>query len=144
MWKNLASSINNKCEFKSAVSASAIIRAEGILNIKLPHALKECLSETNGILGEYNLNLIWPIERIESSNIEFRENIDFKELYMPFDSLLFFGDAGNGDQFAFPILSGEVRRNDVFVWSHEDDSRTWIAPNLQHFVEWFLNGRISV
>jgi hypothetical protein len=38
-------------------------------------------------------------------------NTDFKELYMPFDCLLFFADAGNGDQFGYPICDGVIRRD---------------------------------
>ena len=144
MWKKLVQSIDSKCEFEEPADDSEIIDAEESLNLKFPKSLSECLSETNGILGEYGLGLIWPLQKIVTSNTEFRVNRDFRELYMPFDSLLFFGAAGNGDQFAFPIQAGKIRRDDVFVWNHEDDSRTWVAPNLEKFVEWFLDGRISV
>jgi hypothetical protein len=63
---------------------------------------------------------------------------------MPFDNLLFFADAGNGDQFAFPIQAGEVRRPDVFCWNHEDDSRIWVAPSLEKYLEWWLTGKLTV
>ena len=33
---------------------------------------------------------------------------------MPFDHLLFFADAGNGDQFAFPIVADGVVRQDIY------------------------------
>jgi len=62
---------------------------------------------------------------------------------MPFDCLLFFADAGNGDQFAFAILNGESRRDDIFVWNHEDDSRCWVALRLDTFYEGWLTGRIT-
>ncbi|MFC8033052.1 hypothetical protein ACFUVU_09590 [Streptomyces griseoincarnatus] len=41
---------------------------------------------------------------------------------MPFDSLLFFGDNGGGDQFALVVAQ---ERDDVFVWDHETGSRMW-------------------
>ena len=63
---------------------------------------------------------------------------------MPFDPLLFFGDAGNGDQFAYAIHEAQVRRNDIFAWDHETDSRTWVAPSLERYLEWWLSGRINV
>jgi len=63
---------------------------------------------------------------------------------MPFDCLLFFADAGNGNQFAYLILNGEIRRNDVFVWNHENDSRVWVASSMKQFIEWWLNGTINV
>ena len=81
----------------------------------MPDELKALLSESNGVHGEYELGLIWPIERIVKDNLEFRQTPVFRDLYMPFDPLLFFADAGNGDQFAFAILDGEIRRSDIFV-----------------------------
>jgi hypothetical protein len=144
MWKSLIETLEQEAEFSAPVSKAQIDNAEAKLNITFPQALKDCLLESNGILGKYGLDLIWSIEQIVSTNVEFRANEDFKELYMPFDSLFFFADAGNGDQFAFPIQAGEIRRPDIFVWNHEDDSRTWIAPNLEKYVVWLLEGKISV
>jgi hypothetical protein len=64
---------------------------------------------------------------------------------MPFDHLLFFGDAGNGDQFAFSIQAdGAIHRPDVFAWNHEDDSRVWVAPTLKVFFERSLAGKIKI
>jgi hypothetical protein len=112
--------------------------------VELPADLAEVLLESNGIDGEYGLGLIWPAERIVADNRRFREYRDFRELYMPFDPLLFFADAGNGDQFAFVILDGAVRRPDVFAWDHENDSRTWVAPSLKTYLEWWLTGRLKL
>jgi hypothetical protein len=53
-------------------------------------------------------------------------------------------DAGNGDQFAFPILDGVARRSDVYVWNHEDDSRSWVAASLQAYLEGLLDGTIPI
>lgn len=50
---------------------------------------------------------------------------------MPFDSLVFFGDNGGGDQFAFARLPD---RPDVFVWEHETDSRYVVAGSLAQYV----------
>jgi hypothetical protein len=63
---------------------------------------------------------------------------------MPFDHLLFFADAGNGDHFAFALHAGVVRRPDVFAWNHEDDSRNWAAPSLEKYLEWWLTGRLKL
>ena len=70
----------------------------------------------------------------------FRRDPEFARLYMPFEPLLFFADAGNGDQFAFVIRD---RPADVFVWDHESDSRSMVAPGLATYLEWWLDGRIS-
>ena len=62
---------------------------------------------------------------------------------MPFDALLFFADAGNGDQFAFPITA-TAARDDVFVWDHENDSRSWYAASLKSYLESWLTGSRAV
>jgi len=128
----------------SGVNQADMFACEQALGILLPDDLKSLLAASNGVVGEYGVSLVWPVHRITTDNLQFRSNADFAELYMPFDSLLFFGDAGNGDQFAFPIQAGAVRRPDIFVWSHEEDSRTQIAPSLNKFLEWWVSGRISL
>lgn len=107
----------------------------------MPGQLAALLRESNGVDGEYGLGLIWPIERITADNLDFRNTAEFAHLYMPFDPLLFFADAGNGDQFALVPRTG---RPDVFVWDHENDSRTWVAPGLSEYLNWWLTGRIKL
>ena len=91
--------------------------------------------------GDYELGFIWPIERVVSENLALRGDSDLARLYMPFDALLFFGDAGNGDLFGLVPHTG---RPDVFAWDHENDSRTWVAPGLGKYLEWWQSGRIRL
>lgn len=119
-----------------------IKQAEAELGVGFPEDLANLLGESNGVEGQYGLGLIWPLERIVRENKSFRENPDFPELYMPFDYLLFIADAGNGDQFAYPIQAGQIRRPDIFVWSHEEDSRTCCAPSLAQYLERWLTGAL--
>jgi hypothetical protein len=93
-------------------------------------------------MGAYELALVWDLDRIVTDNLEFRRNEQFRTLYMPFGPLLFLGDAGNGDQFA--LLSPPVDRDDVFAWDHETDSRRWVAGNLETYLRWWLDGRITL
>lgn len=144
MWKELISNLTEHAEFAPPVSDERLATTESALDIKLPDDLKNLLRESNGVVGEYGLGLIWDIDRIETDNLQFRNNSDFKQLYMPFDHLLFFGDAGNGDQFAYPIHAGMIRRPDVFAWDHEDDTRKWVASSLQQYLEWWLNGTFEL
>jgi hypothetical protein len=144
MWMELIKELTNDCKFRVSVSESQLLEVEDSLNVKLPDTLKELLLESNGVIGEYGCEIVWTLERIKKDNIEFRNNLDFKDLYMPFDHLLFFSDAGNGDQFAYPILNGKIMKEDIYVWNHEDDSRTWISSNLSSFIRGWLNGAISV
>ena len=126
-----------------AATESELLSAENTLGIRLPQQLRRYLLKSDGMDDEYGFAIVWPLERIIRDNQLFRTNADLKELYMPFDCLLFFAEAGNGDQFALPIQSGEIRRNDVFLWNHEDDSRTWVAPSLETYIEWRLAGKLS-
>ncbi|MFD7446399.1 SMI1/KNR4 family protein [Streptomyces sp. NPDC059909] len=64
-------------------------------------------------------------------NLLFRSPDTFPGLYMPFDPLLFFGDNGGGDQFAF-VLTTE--RPYIFVWDHGNDSRLWAARRLEDYL----------
>ena len=44
---------------------------------------------------------------------------------------IIFADGGNGDLFGYSVLNGMVQRDDIYVWNHENDSRTWVAPSLK-------------
>jgi hypothetical protein len=105
------------------------------LNVELPQELRELLAETNGASDDFGIELIWPTDRIIEDNIMFRTCEDFAELYMPFDALLFFSNSTDGDQFAYAIKKGVIRDLDIYRWNHEDDSRSWAASNLTHFIE---------
>lgn len=119
-----------------------------------PQELLDLYQQTNGISEYLNVEgylnnekigeLIWPIERVIETNLEFRTYPDFKDLYMSFDQILFVADAGNGDLFGFITLNGNFDRDDIFVWNHENDSREWVAPSLSKFVEGWLNGSIKI
>jgi hypothetical protein len=144
MWKELAKQHSSAVVVQAGASESAIQQAERALGVLFPDDLRGCLLESDGIEGEYGLGVVWSLERIIRENRSFRETAAFRELYMRFDCLLFFADAGNGDQFAFAIQAGEIRRDDVFVWNHENDSRTWAAPSLSKYLEWWLSGKLTV
>jgi hypothetical protein len=59
---------------------------------------------------------------------------------MPFDALVFFSGAGNGDYIAVAMRGNR----EVYVWNHEDDSRTWVAPTVLRFLEDWMTGRLAV
>lgn len=144
MWRDELQKLSEDLTFQSPASDTEIARITHGLGLALPDELHSILSESNGIEGKYGLGLLWNGTRILEDNLSFRNSSEFSDLYMPFHNLLFFGDAGNGDQFAFAILRGGVTRSDIFVWNHEDDSRSWIAPSLKTFYEWWLTEKITV
>jgi hypothetical protein len=69
-------------------------------------------------------------------NLMFRTYPDFKDLYMPFDPLLFFGENENSDLYAYAITAnGIIQKSDVFIWDHETDGREWYAGWLHQYLE---------
>jgi SMI1-KNR4 cell-wall len=144
MWRELVERLSPAHTFHPQASQVRLRAVEASLGAALPSELRDLLLESDGVSGEYDLGVVWSLERIDSDNRKFRTAPAFRELYMPFDSLMFFADAGNGDQFAFAILDGIVRRSDIFAWDHEDDSRRWVAPSLRTYLEWWLTGRIRL
>jgi hypothetical protein len=144
MWIELLKGLSERYEFQTGATWSSLEIAQEKLNVKLPTELRELLQESDGVLVEYGCDFIWSVDRIISENIDIRRCKSSREIYMPFDHLLFFGDLGNGDQFAFPIrANGEIARSEIFGWNHEDDSRTSIAPSLKTFFEWSETGKIK-
>lgn len=144
MWRELVSGLCNDVTFFPAASSKDVVEAGRTLGAPLPDDLAEMLLESDGIEGEYGLGLVWPLSRIIQDNLAFRSNREFKTIYMSFDSLMFFADAGNGDQFAYTVLGGRIRRPDIYVWNHEDDSRTWFAASLERYLHGWLIGDLQV
>lgn len=147
MWIEFIGGISSKYTFGRSATDHEIQQLEKIFNVKIPNELRSLLSESNGIKEQADdldayFDLIWSVSRIQEENMNLRNDDDFKDLYMPFDCLLFFADAGNGDLFGYSIQNGVVQRDDIFAWNHEDDSRTWVAPCLKTFIEWWSEGRI--
>jgi hypothetical protein len=134
MWKELIDRLGKGCKFLDPTNFDAIRQAEGKLSIIFPADLRYLLLEANGIGGPGGNGLIWNLDRIVKDNSEFRSYPDFRTLYMPFDHLLFFGDDGSGDQFAFRILAGTVNEQGVFRWCHENDAREWFAGGMGDYL----------
>lgn len=144
MWKQQIVKYSGEMRFFPPATKKAITRVEEILNVNFPPSLISLLSESNGVLDEYGLGLVWDLERIEQENSTKRKNQDFVDHYMPFHHLLLFGDAGNGDLYAFSIINGKIQRKDVYAWNHEDDSRMWVAASLEIYIEKALTGDIKL
>lgn len=126
--------------FEPGVQADAVASAEEALSHSLPNDLGPVLAESDGIEGEYGLGLVWSLARIVRDNNTFRTDEQLRSLYMPFDGLVFFADAGNGDQFALSLTGN----SEVYVWDHESDSRSWVAPSVMAYLEGWMTGRITV
>lgn len=144
MWRELIQALDPMSTFFAGATKLQLTKLEEALKIALPDELESLLMESNGVHGAYELQLVWSAEDITQLNLDMRTNVLLRESYMPFENLLFFADAGNGDRFAFSIIQGAIMRPDIFVWDHENDSRTWVAPSLQQYIEWWLSGKLKI
>jgi hypothetical protein len=132
MWKQVTRDVFADAGFRDPTDEPVLVKAEQRLGKELPAGLKQLLLESNGIIGQTSVDTVWTVEQIVEQNLRFRSDRSFAQLYMPFDALLFFGDNGGGDQFAFVQTP---RRPDIFVWEHESDSRRWVARDLRDYLE---------
>lgn len=137
MWREAAGEAFPEAGFRSPAQVTALAEAERRLGRGLPSELRQLLLESDGIIGRTAVDTVWPLETVVERNLLLRSDASFAQLYMPFDALLFFGDNGGGDQFAF-VQTPE--RPDIFVWEHEDDSRRWVARDLADYLGRSLAG----
>lgn len=131
MWRQSVREVFPGAGLREPVGASEIVEAERRLGRALPTDLEQLLSESDGVLGHSHVDTVWTLDRIVEQNLRFWSDETFAQLYMSFDALLFFGDNGGGDQFAFVQ---KPQRPDVFVWEHESDSRRWVANDLRDYL----------
>jgi len=144
MWREHILQWEPAATFAPPTSESALAKAGAVLGAALPEDLQSLLLESDGVEGEYGSGLVWDVARIIKDNTLFRSQRDFRSLYMPFESLLFFADAGDGDQFAFRVLAGEVDPFGIYAWNHENDGRIWVATSLKQYLEWWPSGQIKL
>jgi hypothetical protein len=143
MWIEYIKGISDDFEFSEAATEQALLKAESALGLIFPSELRDLLKETNGVeQSSAYLLFILSVERVEKDNLELR-NAKGLNFYMSLDNFLFFADAGNGDKFGFPISRDGKINKDVFAWNHEDDSRSWCAPSLKVFIQWWVEGKVK-
>jgi hypothetical protein len=143
MWTRFLKDLTSEYEFSPPANPEQLTHAETTLRHALPQHLKEFYLETNGLYYRDSfLDVVWTLEKVLEENLEFRQNPDFKSLYMSFDNLLFFSELGNGSLFGFAIL-GDGSARHIYTWNPEDDSRQWIAESLTAFFEWLEAGKIE-
>lgn len=142
MWIELIAGFGPEYNFCTAATAELIADAETALNIRLPDELRSLFSESNGVRGSYCLEVIWTVEDIKVRNLAQRQGK--YPYYASFDTLLFFADAGNGDQFAYSVNEGKTASTTIWAWNHEDDERWGFATSLQDFLELWLSGAKGV
>jgi hypothetical protein len=138
--------------FNDPVSVEAITDVEMRLGNQFPEELRTLLQATNGVEEWMKTDkwqgaigyLIWPLELIQKHNLFFRSYEGYRDILEPFDNLLFFADAGNGDSFGFCAIDRDTSETGIYVWHHEDDRRVPIAASLREFIRGWILGNIQI
>lgn len=144
MWREKILNLHPNSIFSEPALQEKVDDTEKSIGVNLPLDFKNLLDESNGVTDKYGLGIVWSIERIREENLFARNNPEYADMYMPLNPLIFFADAGNGDLFGFAVVQNQIRLSRVFAWSHENDSRTWVAPSLEKYLEWWLTGKIKL
>lgn len=131
MWKQTVLQSYPHARLADPVTPAALDAAERRLGETLPTPLRDLLLVTDGVRGRSSIDTVWNLDAVVEQNLFFRGDPTFATLYMPFAPLLFIGDNGGGDQFAFVQTPA---RPDIFVWEHESDSRRWAANDLHDYL----------
>ena len=135
MWRDLIERHEPSAVFLPPASPDAIGSVEDRLGLEVPSPLRSLLRESDGVTGKYGVHILWSAARIAEQN----EQVRLLDRYQPFDGLLFFADAGDGELFA-------VRADDpsVVVWNPIEDTRETVAPSLDAFLAGWLSGSLTV
>ncbi|WP_080967616.1 SMI1/KNR4 family protein [Priestia megaterium] len=134
--------ISTGCIYGEPASIEDIEVLEKLFSIQIPKELRSLLYETNGVNDSYGYSLIWSIEKIIRENLNLGERLE--DIYLPFNNLLFFADARNDDMFGYSISDRSIKQNDIYLWNHENNEQTQIAPSLNDFVEDWISGKLSI
>lgn len=133
-WKTYIAALACDARFGPPANQEEVAQAGSGLGLALPEELKLLLTECDGVIADYGTEVVWSASGVLRRNQEMRVSNSFRDLYMPFGNLLFFGDDGGGDLFAFAVQgNGSIGRADVFRWEHETDGRIWFASSLKDF-----------
>jgi SMI1/KNR4 family protein SUKH-1 len=128
-WTHIAAAVSLQL-VTPPPSDAAVGDAERALRARLSASLRDLYSSTDGLVDEWGYAYVLPLDELTQQNQVFRRQ--FRDLYMPFEGLLLFGQFGNGDMLFQPLVPHD--NENVFRWDHEDDSRKWYAADVERAV----------
>ena len=134
-WQETITQLVPGAQMRRGASSPALATARSAVSRKLPRELAGLLKETNGVASADGSALIWPVAEIVSQNRVFRDPAQIDaQLYKPFDSLVLFGAAGNGDLFAYDTAASASPDPPIVRWDHETDERAFYARDLRQYL----------
>lgn len=117
---------NAEIKLSNPTSIQKINEIESIIWLSLPQDIKNIYLISNGVSLHYS-DPIWDIDTLIWLQNTMRETNAFKELYSDFSNILFFWDDWGWNYFWYKLNANWTLPWDVFIWNHENDSRTWVA-----------------
>jgi hypothetical protein len=136
-WKRLIRRLKPNVKFNAPATSRQIETAERKLGVRLPADLYNLLLETNGIE-----DWLLSAEQIADTNLEYRTDPVYSEVYTPLNGLLFFLGDGTGSYYAFPICGGKCDAVPIiWYWLHENDERTFGGQTLVNVIQRYLGIR---
>ena len=144
-WLRGLDSLGQTVALSDPADPDTLSDAEERLGLVFPEDLRSLLFESDGINGAGRGEPVWPVERIAEENLLLRNAGSTPALPEGADDdLLFFGDAGQGQLFAYELdAGGEVSESDVFVWQPGLGEAVWIASDLQSLLDDWARGELS-
>lgn len=136
MWRELIAELDKELEIELSTPAieDQVAEVEKSLTVLFPNHLRSLLLETDGIVNLYGLQIVWSIDLIKQNNLDIRQSKFAANTLSQFGNLLFFADAGNGDEYTFLVNDGIVEKSDIYVWRHEDDRLEWSIASLEEYL----------
>ncbi|MCX6855838.1 MAG: SMI1/KNR4 family protein [Verrucomicrobia bacterium] len=131
-WRHVFAVCFPTAELVAPATQAALDVAKLTLGRHLPPDLESLLLTSDGVTVE-SVSLISSLSEIITTNIDYRVN-RVRADCMPFDHMLFFGSAYDGDMFAYPISQKDDYIDSVFIWGHEMDCREFFAYSLLDYV----------
>lgn len=152
MWRELISQLAADEEpiygldpgptFSDGATLEELAAVEKHLGRSLPADLSELLSETNGVLVTFGVQLIWNTDELVKYNHPDDDSAwPFRPLHCP-DDLFFFGDI-DGEPFAFASGPDGSPEEHVYIAFSGYNDLEWRADTLRGYVEGWLTGKLS-
>jgi hypothetical protein len=124
-WQELADAAELRL-VRPRPAEETVVDTERALGSSLSRSLRDLYAHCDGLIDEWGYEYVLPIIELGQRNREFRTELG--ELYLSFNDLTLFGQMGNGDMLFQPAVP--KGNENVFLWDHEDDSRTWYATDV--------------
>lgn len=131
VWRELIWEMYPEAVLADPVDEVSLSEVEKHLQLPLPFELASLLREVDGVANEYGDAVVWSARRLVEDNLGMRREPDYRELYAPFDEMIFFGDSDMGPQFAYVHTDYGPG---IVVWDHETDRRRLVVVSLRDYL----------